>query len=69
MSIVVFYNRETQEAFATEDVGRFRREVFETGLRDEKDFEVASTHGFIQIKPMGKSLDVTTLDFEGETFL
>jgi len=69
MSIVVFYNRKTQEAFATEDVAQFRREVFETGARDEADFEVASTYGFVQIKPMGESLNVTTLDFEGKVFI
>lgn len=62
MSITVYYNRKTQEAFAVEDVARFRREVFEAGLREETDFEVASSYGFIWIRPMGNSLNVTTVD-------
>lgn len=62
MSVVVFYNRKTQEAFAVEDVARFRREVFDSGLRNEADFEAASTHGFVWIKPMGESLNVTTIE-------
>jgi len=65
----VFYCRKTQEAFATDDPEQFRKEVFESGLRDAKDFEAATTHGFIRIKTTGPFLDVTTLDFQGKLIL
>jgi hypothetical protein len=63
--ITVFYCRRTQEAFVTGDSEQFYKEVFESGLRNAKDFETATSFDFIRIKPMGSSLDVTTLDFQG----
>jgi hypothetical protein len=69
MSVTVFYNRKTGEAFAVDNVAEFRRTVFESGARDEKDFDMASSSGCVQIRPMLKSgmwfgVDITTIDSE-----
>jgi len=67
MSVTVFYNRKTGEVFAVDDVESFRKDVFESGTRNEKDFEMASATGCIRIRPMLKGkewagTDVTTID-------
>jgi hypothetical protein len=67
--VTVFFCRKTQEAFVVDDIELFRDEIFRSGLRNEADFEMARTDGIVQIKPMGSSLNVSTIDLGGKLVL
>ena len=63
--ITVYFNRKTGECFAASDSRsclHLEATLFIGGLRDRKDFEVASSSGFIQIQQKGPHLNVTTHD-------
>lgn len=67
MHTVVYYNRKTRESFccSLESKPFLHAELFDAGHRDPKDFDVAVTTGFVRIRPMPATLDVTTLDNPG----